>query len=184
MNYTPGLKSLVRSKISVATSLFGVKVHVYAPVDDLGSAFQNYGDLKYGSSPIFNGKLLIPRLLVKRSPNAYTNFDFVEDESLAYSLALFPRFSKVILNERNELSSFIIDDTIETEDVQLGNIYYKYSLIPSSELLSRGRTSNSEQVINFEENEIVSDPVFTSSIKENNATSDEPSSGKIKYGKL
>lgn len=167
MHYTPALKRVIQATLPVYIKLYGVNVNIYAPTNNFDSAAQNFGNLDFTESAIFSGKVLIPSLLVKRSPNVSTMFDFNEGEHVLYATTKIPMYSKVVLTESHELSQYIIKEPQETEDVADGSIYFKYVLIPSAELLDRPEINSVADQVLVDEDLQSQNPVFTESIEGN-----------------
>lgn len=168
MLYSSPVQKLINAQLPVFIKLYGVNVKVYSPKDSHESAAQNmHANIEYMEEPLFSEKMLIPSLLVKRSENMYSMFDFVEGEHFVWTEKMLPPYSKLILDESRELSSFIVNGFQQTEDVNFGGIYNRFALIPSADLLNRQPLINKLGTIITEEEALALDREFEQAIDGN-----------------
>lgn len=154
---------------------------VYNPVR-MEQGFMSYSELEYSETPLLEIKLLIPKVVISRTSNPYTDISFLEEAVDLWSTTAIPRYSKVIVRELTELFSFIITDIQTTEDPRGVNMYYKYTLTPSSSV-----TSTSQDVLDAVvavDETIENSDAFVSSISDINKASSVRRDPTIKVGKL
>lgn len=174
------LSPLQYQKIRVATNLYGVDCRVYAP-QSMPNGFMNYSGLTYIPDPVYEGRLLIPAIQIRRTYNAPSNFEFMDEQVMMWANINFPRYSKVIVPEYNEILSFIIVEAVRTKDIRQDNstnifdyneeaIYYKYELITSSAFNQEEAELVQDTSEEYEE-DLITDEEFESSIEDINKRS-------------
>lgn len=120
-------------KIKVTTELYGVNCKVYTPMS-IPEGFMAYGEILYYTEPKFESKLLIPKVVLIRNYNEFTDLAFLEEPCSIWSVIPIPKYSKILVNELTELISFIVTDIKTTEDPRFKDVYYEYILSPSSSI--------------------------------------------------
>lgn len=171
---------VLHQKIRVSTELYGVRCKIYAP-EEMGLGFMAMSELKYFDVPMKEERLLIPRAVLTRAKNPHTDIIFSEEEMYLWSVASIPRYSKVIVVE-SEILSFIVSEVESTEDSRGTEMYYKYTLVPSSMVTSSDSAMIDASTV--EEDSIIADPDFRASIEDSSRTPTQPPSASIKVGKL
>lgn len=169
-------------KIRVSTELYGVVCNVYAP-QAMEQGFMNYSDIVYENTVLLSTKFLIPKAVILRSQNAFTEVGFLEEDANLWSTTKIPKYSKIIVVESTEVLSFLVTDIETTEDPRFNEMYYKYTLVPSSSVTAQ-TSSTIAAVASAEEDFIVDNPKFDSSISDVNKQSANTPSTAIKVGKL
>lgn len=184
MHYTPGLKKLINTNLKYATKLYGVKVRIYAPLEDFNSSLQYWGDVKYSESPVYEDKLLIPEYLYRTSNNPYTASDFLEEPLTCYTKELLPKLGKVIITELKDYNSFIITQSQDFRDSSADVLYYQYTLLSSSELLNRTESTFDELIHNEMEDEIELNGELGEAVEGTNESIDTPLDPEFKYRRV
>lgn len=181
MDLSNAFKSVSQAALIASTNLWGVNVKVFTPLDLNDSGFQNYGDIRYSETPVFEGKLLVPELIEKYSVNSNTNLDYFEDKYTIWSPILFPRMSKIQVLEDQIITSGIINEVNKMSANRSTIIYYKYDIIPSSSFVKQIDLSDSED---FELDIVNANQGFLESINGEITLPTSTPSTSIKYNKL
>lgn len=173
-------------KIRVSTELYGVMCKVFYPLE-MPDGFMNYSNIEYSTKSI-DVKLLIPRAVIRRHNDPFTDIEFSEEETYIWSVKEFPRYSKITVTEISSLISFIVTEIETTKDSRLTYVrddgdpilYYKYTLVPSSSILPQ------ESISGIEDMEIdrIDQEEFTASIEDINKQPNNKPNSNIKVGKL
>lgn len=181
MLWSKAYSPVIYQKIKVSTDLYGVLCRVYYP-ERIPNQIISFGDIIYSLNTFIESKLLIPKSVLFRNTNSFSEIGFFGDAVFIWSVLKIPKYSKVIIVENIDLLSFTITEIEATEDIRDKGIYFRYTLVPSTTV-----TINEELEISSNislDQELLADPEFSQSIKELNITPSNMPSKNIKVGKL
>lgn len=132
MHFGDAIKKQIAAQLKVAEKIYGADVLVFAPTEaDVG--VRDSSPVAYETDPIYSGKLLIPQLIINSAASAMTQFNFTPDaEYTCQSVVGFPKYSKIIVTDDDQVTSLTISYVNPIKDADKGVLYFQYELTPST----------------------------------------------------